>query len=371
MEARPYVETDHAGVVSVIRPTQRQEFPARYATRTGAVLVVLFQCVCCAVSRGPSADADDPAHSVGAGNDAGAPAVRDDGSQATDDAGAGGANADAASRDVSAQGDTPVRNPWPGDVPDICDGSPSIRIRGATFGSAERTELGLHPIVQNGFGYWLITGKCHFYVMHDAAREIREGDLTPAQAQQLGQRVYDVGGGARDPAVTYAVGVDRVLIGLGGMTMSCQGACLTNWLELFNGLYDGEFAPVASLDGPMRVSVLIDSRGAKTPTAIARLDSWPLATLAPEDIALDFVTNPNLTLEELDGYKGAVLVDSSDTAALRDLRRRGLNGEFPYWEINAFFCIDSDIDGTNVRYELRFQDIIPLEDADGMIQETW
>jgi hypothetical protein len=68
-------------------------------------------------------------------------------------------------------------------------------------------------------------------------------------------------------------------------------------------------------------------------------------------------------------YNGVMITAPADLAELRRMRDNKTSGEFgTQWTSSQFFWVGEYVDVFSPRYELRFRDTIPLEDADGVIE---
>jgi len=228
---------------------------------------------------------------------------------------------------------------------------------------------GAWMMTNNGNEYLFIMGDCRYFVMVNAWEEVRSGTLTREQAEAFEERVRYTElsnlAGFYPPAEGVIAGVDSHWFGSPDHGVSCPGFCQAP-AEVWEvgdevraaqrDLYEmGE-----AVDGPMRVTLLEVPGGplANHPSPIA----WPLSTQLDE-VA---ITEEEIVYEHDDQYVGVLLEDEADVSALRELRRRLHSGEIdPDWRRYGAYVA---ITGTDVRYEMRFRDVIELEGEDGFIR---
>lgn len=360
--------------------------PWQMATLTAtAVLIALLPavggCAGCGDSRSAMSDSADAARAV----DGAAPA------SGTADAEAGWGFVDAAEpvdtgamqaldageirRDANTMQDSSLGmdasvDAGPRIIPELCDGSDTVRLRYGIFDSPSRLPPGEAVMVQNGSGYWIVTGHCDYYVMRDSWRETRTGRLSHQRAQEIAAAVYydrldEYAGNYRFDGFL----ADGSVVRLGNATdvINCYGRCDTGPPEaqdamdyayslLWEELYDEGNA----VDGPIRISLFKNEAPPAPDNAPAGVViDWPLS-VAPEPFSA--------TLDELDSYLGHVITADEDVQKLRYIRERVWAGDYGRdWRpanASALWIWGEDMLAS---YDLRFRDVIPIEDADGNI----
>jgi hypothetical protein len=263
-----------------------------------------------------------------------------------------------------------------GPVPELCDGSNTVRLRYGIIASASREPLGVAVQIQNGLAYWVITGNCHYYVMSEPWSEVHEGNLDRQQAQEIATavsygRLHELRGRYSKPSIMLTDGA-TVRLGTATDIISCYGPCETGSAGLADAAVqaaiDYAYDLIAMLNergapvsGPIRISVVeFPATGVDFAPEILPIE-WPLS-MPIEEVSID--------VQELSAgarYMGSLVTRKSDVRTLRRMRDSIGSGEFGTdWSSYRFFWIGDGPDSP--RNELRFRDVIPLEDDDGNIQ---
>jgi hypothetical protein len=262
-----------------------------------------------------------------------------------------------------------------GDVGELCDGSSTVRMRYGLVGASDT--LGLPQLLQNGWDYWLITGNCHYFVMTDIWNEVREGQLSPEQAQEISVGTHYAQlrefAGSYAPAESTTVHGATNRLGTATDIISCYGTCeaglngrapeaIEQAMQYATSLVDTLFAQGTPVRGPIRISVVISGISEDLRPQLIPID-WPLS------VPLEEVSIGEEPLALGAPYKGVVITAPADVAELRRMRDNKTSGEFgTQWTSSGFFWIGPYVDIHSPLNALRFRDTIPLEDADGVIR---
>jgi hypothetical protein len=249
-------------------------------------------------------------------------------------------------------------------TPELCDGSATVRLRYGVGGGGS-TVTGLSLLLQNGWSYWLITGNCHYYAMSAPLSPVVEGDLSRDEAQEIAEgvllgRLHELSGGYRASFPLFDASGESLTAGSDGI--GCYGPCevgehgpapaeAQQAMEFARDVRERLSNAGNPVDGPVLISVL--RYGATAVHGALPPERWPLSS-APEVLAGDEESVLNGT------YEGTLIEGRVDLRALRQMREAAGGADFVFE-----YAIDDLHMG---RDELRFRDVIPLEDSDGRIQ---
>jgi hypothetical protein len=256
----------------------------------------------------------------------------------------------------------------------LCDGSKSIRFYWRIEPQPARHPPGTDVLDYNGDSYLVITGACEYFMLPGAMAATRRGTLNPQQAEEFSEDTrFDawprLAGTYTPPDPGFDV--SSLSVSDGSSTVRCA-ACGSDVSPPVWAIFDAVYrwwetleAQAEPLDGPLRASV-IDTSQAPWESHIDAI-AWPLGTPL-EALRFDVGADETGRATNL----GALLTDETDVATLRQLRVEFLRGDHNWKSYRAIpvnapsVRVDAGLSETG--YSLVFRDVIPLEDADGVIE---
>jgi hypothetical protein len=245
----------------------------------------------------------------------------------------------------------------------LCNGDPAVRFAYQAVGGGQSLP-GSQVVFENGSLYLLVTGGCHYWTMRDRQSDLREGDLSPAQAAELAHelRLGSWSDLDREYVRPLCDGGDDLFrfddrqVAIRSRCSAPDTSSSVQWLTQAAGAasqraYD-RGAPVS---GPVRF-VLVSELGTWSSNVEGRAAPWPLS-IDPASIALSYEAATRYE------YGSSQIATSGDAAVLRQIRRDFFaSGGGPF--SGGFIPI---LGPGGARYQLFVRDSIPLEDDRGLL----
>lgn len=248
----------------------------------------------------------------------------------------------------------------------LCGGSDSsdgIRLLYRNIGGG-LVQPGSQVLSENGFNFLVVDGQCHYWVRDDVNSEIREGVLSAANAQRVSQTLrlaewQSLAGSYVDnlcdgPKREYRLSGTRI-----DVWSDCGGAETSGPVDWILDVANAEVARLyessSAVKGAMRF-VLVSGPENWLPWWVENAFRWQTAT------DLSAIA---LTFDEASRYEaGASVLASSEGAEMLRAARRSFLAKNGFQMTGGFLPV---IDAANNRFELYARDVIPLEDAKGIL----
>jgi hypothetical protein len=248
----------------------------------------------------------------------------------------------------------------------VCDGSGSLRLAMARLSSFDRLQPGSQVLFENGSPFLYVDGNCRYWVQSDDGwAGSRSGVLTPSQASQLEADTHYadwIRGDWRTPTLADA---SLDILYDTSVKLSCSSLCGSSSAPDFLKDVTARFADIvrplstgggALQDQRVRISVVQLDPGAYDFVPHA---AWPLA-VALQGIAQDQGT------AQMQGYGHGLLFQGADAEKLRALRATYVAGSYRQLGVPGL-----PIDDGGQVYLLFVRDVLPFEDASGLVRPSF